>query len=235
MIRNNTERDIILLVLQIMLMGKYGNLFHHRLVGIHIKERRNVLADYGKTLQSHTGIDVFLNQIRVMAVPIVVELREHNIPYLNKTVSFTAHHVFRSGSVLFSTVVVNLRAGTAGTGTMLPEIVFFSKTVHTLSRNTELFRPNTEGLFIVQINTRIKTILRNPYPFRKELPGKVQRLRLKIISEGEIPEHLKKSTVTCRFTDVFNVSGTNTFLTGGNSSPRRNLLSGKVRLQRRHT
>ena len=235
MICNNTERDIILLVLQIMLMGKYGNLFHHRLVGIHIKERRNVLADHGKTLQSHTGIDVFLNQIRIMPVPIVVELREHNIPYLNKTVSFTAHHVFRSGSVLFSTVVVNLRAGTAGTGTMLPEIVFFSKTVHTLSRNTELFRPNTEGLFIVQINTRIKTILRNPYPFRKELPGKVQRLRLKIISEGEIPEHLKKSTVTCRFTDVFNVSGTNTFLTGGNSSPRRNLLSGKVRLQRRHT
>ena len=193
------------------------------------------MADYSKTLQSHTGIDVFLNQICVMPVSVVVKLREHNIPYLNKTVSFAAHHIFRPCSVLFPAVVVNLRAGTAGTGTMLPEIVFFSKTVHTLSRNTELFRPDAEGFFIVQINTRIKTVLRYPYPFRKKLPGKVQRLRLKIIPEGEIPEHLKKSTVTCRFTDVFDISGTNTFLTGGNSSPRRNLLSGKVRLQGRHT
>ena len=166
MVGNNTERNVILLVFQITLVGKFCNLFHHSLIGIHIKKRRNILADYRKSLQSHTGINIFLNQIRIMPMAIVVKLGEHNIPNLNKTVPFSAHNIFRTRSVFFSSVIVNLRTRTARTGSMLPEIVFLSKTVYTVCRNSEFLCPHTESLFIIQVNTWIETVLRNPNPFR---------------------------------------------------------------------
>ena len=58
---------------------------------------------------------------------------------------------------------------------------------------------------------------------------------LEIVSEGEVTKHLKKCQMTCCLSDIFNISCTDAFLTGGHSALWRNLLSCKIRLQWCHT
>ena len=53
---------------------------------------------------------------------------------------------------------------------------------------------------------------------------------LEIIAERKIAEHFKEGAVTRGFTDIFDIAGTDTFLTGGHTSSGRNLLSCKIRL-----
>ena len=53
---------------------------------------------------------------------------------------------------------------------------------------------------------------------------------LEIVAERKVSEHFKKGTVTCGFTDIFDITGTDTFLTGSHTSSGRNLLSCKIRL-----
>ena len=57
---------------------------------------------------------------------------------------------------------------------------------------------------------------------------------LEIIPKGKVPKHFKKSKVPCRFPYIFNVPGPDTFLAGSHPLFRRNLLPGKIWLQRRH-
>ena len=156
----------MLLIFHITLMRKTGNLFHHSLVGIHIKKRGNILADYSKSFQPHTGINVLLHKLGVVSLSVIVKLREYYIPYLNKTVTFSAHYIFRTGTVLFTAIIVNLGTGTAGSCAVLPEIVCLTEAINSFLRNTDFFRPNFERFFIIKINTGIKSILRKSHSLR---------------------------------------------------------------------
>ena len=82
MVCNNTEGNICCFIFQIFFSGKTFNLCHHGLVGIHIKQRRYILANYRKTLQSHSGINVLLNEVGVISFAVIVKLREYHVPYL---------------------------------------------------------------------------------------------------------------------------------------------------------
>ncbi len=118
---------------------------------------------------------------------------------------------------------------------MLPEVVFLTEAVNTICRNTDFLMPNLEGILIVQINGRIEAVCRNANTLCQELPSKVNGLALKIITEGKVAKHLKKGAVTSGLSDVFDVAGSNTLLTGGHTPSGRNFLSRKVGLQRSHT
>ena len=52
----------------------------------------------------------------------------------------------------------------------------------------------------------------------------------KVISKREVSKHFKECKMSCCLTYIFNISGTDTLLTGGHSFARRDLLSGKIRL-----
>ena len=58
---------------------------------------------------------------------------------------------------------------------------------------------------------------------------------LEIITKGKVAQHLKKSSMPVRLSDILNITGTDTFLAGGHSLPGRDFLPCKIRLQRRHT
>ena len=68
-----------------------------------------------------------------------------------------------AAAVLFSPVIINLRTGTAGAGTMLPEIVLLTETEDPLRRNTDLLIPNLKSLIIVLVNRRIQAVRIQPY------------------------------------------------------------------------
>ena len=118
---------------------------------------------------------------------------------------------------------------------MLPEVVLFSKTENTLCRNSDLFIPDIKGLVIVKIDGRIQTVRVKAYHLGQKFPGPADRLLLKIISKGEIAQHLKKCAVAGSLAYIFNITGTDTFLTGGHPFSGRHLSACKVWLQRRHT
>ena len=56
----------------------------------------------------------------------------------------------------------------------------------------------------------------------------MNRFLFEIITEGEVAKHLKKGTMTGSLTDILDIAGTNTFLTGTYSCSRRNLLTRKI-------
>ena len=53
-------------------------------------------------------------------------------------------------------------------------------------------------------------------------------LCLKIIAKGEIAQHLKKGAMAGSFSDILNIAGADTLLTGGHAFPWRNLLPCKI-------
>ena len=58
---------------------------------------------------------------------------------------------------------------------------------------------------------------------------------LKIIPKREVSKHLKECTVTCGFTYIFDITGTDTFLAGCYSCSWRLLSTCKIWFQRSHT
>ena len=205
-----------------------------RFDGIDVKDGSDILHRHGQTLQAHSGIDVLLNQIGVMAVPVIVELGEHDIPDFHVAVALAAHHIFRTVPVFLPSVVIDLRAGTAGAGAVLPEIVLFSETVDVVRRDMHIVEPDIVRLVVVHIDRRIEPFGIKPHALRQELPCPGDRLLLEIIAEGKVSEHLEESAVPGCLADIFKISGADAFLAGSHPASRRNLLAGKPRLHRRH-
>ena len=74
MVGDDPQAHIRLVALLVLGAGDLTHLvgdIHHR---VHVKERFNILAHAGQTLQSRTHIDVLLLQLGVVALSIVVEL-----------------------------------------------------------------------------------------------------------------------------------------------------------------
>ena len=122
-----------------------------------------------QTLQTHTGIDIFLLQLGIVAVAVVLKLGKYVVPDLHVTVAVAAYGTARlAAAVFFSTVIVNLRTGAAGACTMLPEVVLFAKTENPVCWDADLLVPDIKRLVVLQINGRIQTVLD---PVRLPLSG----------------------------------------------------------------
>src|SRR3990172_1921744 len=83
-----------------------------------------------------------------------------------------------------------------------------------------------------------QAVLREFEFFCQQFPGKEYRIFLKIISEGEVPEHFEKGMVPCCISDIFQVivfpSRPHAFLTGNRSFVLPDVLSQKYRLELDH-
>ena len=236
MIGDDTYGNVRLILL---LIFHTGNLTHPRAQRqhrVHIKNRIHILHRRRQTLQSHAGINILLHKLRIIALAVIVELGKHVVPDLHIAVAVTAYRTTGlAAAILLSTVIINLRTGAAGTGTMLPEIIFLAETEDPLRRNAHLFIPDFEGFLILFIDGRIEPVRIQSHHLRKKFPAPRDGLALKVIPEREISQHLEKGAVSCRLTYILQIPCTDTFLTGGNPPSGRNLLSRKIRLKRRHT
>ena len=77
-----------------------------------------------------------------MAMTVIIKLAEYVVPYFDVTVALAAYGTsWLAAAVLFASVVVDLRTWAARTGTMLPEVVFLTKTENSLWCNTNLLDP----------------------------------------------------------------------------------------------
>ncbi len=237
MVRNQTDRNIFLLVRFINNTRKLTYLIADCLHRINIKHRIHVLYHHSKTLQAHTGINILLRKLRVIALAVAVKLRKYVVPNLHKTVALAAYLTVRlSAAILDTPVVINLRTRSARSRAVLPKVIALArfrvpvKARNLLCRHADFFCPNVKRLFILTVNRRIKTLRVKPYHLRQKFPAPRKRLMLKIIPEREIAKHLKKRQMSCRLADILNITRADTLLTRCHSPSRRHLLPCKIRL-----
>src|SRR5699024_671290 len=123
---------------------------------------------------------------------IAVKLGEHNVPEFDIAVTVAADAAGRlAAAVLLAAVKIDLRAGTAGAGTVLPEVVLLAHAYNAIGSNADFLCPDLKGLVVVLINGNPQLVNRHLEHLCAELPGPGRGLVLEVIAEGEIAEHLK--------------------------------------------
>ena len=236
MVCDQTDGNIVCIIFLIFFMCDFTYKITKCTDCIYIKNRIYILNNDSKSLKTHTSIDVFLFQCCIVSVSIILELCENVVPYFHVTVAVTTYGTsWFSTAVFLTTVIVDLRTWTAWTCAVLPEVVLFSETENTFRRNPYFFVPDIEGFIIIQVNGWVETVCIKPYNLSKKLPGPVDGFFLEVITKREITKHFKESTVTCGFTYIFDISGTDTFLAGCHSCSWRLLSTCKIWFQRSHT
>ena len=230
------ERDIGLIVLTVALSGNTGDMIGDIADGIDVKQRVDILHDTGQTLQTHAGVDVLLLEFGIVVVTVVVKLGEYVVPDLHIAVAVATDGAARlAAAILLAAVVVDLRARTARTGAVLPEVVLLAEAEDAVFRNADILVPDLKCLVVLDIDRRIQTVRRNAHDLGQELPAPGNRFLLEVVAEREVAQHLKIGAVACGLADVLDVAGTDALLAGRDAVTRRLLLSGKERLHRRHT
>ena len=233
---DNADGDIVVSIVAVGLARDSANVVDYLTDGVNLEHIVNALHYASETLKAHTGVDVLLCKLGVVAVAIVVELREYVVPDLHKSVAIASGlTVGRAATVLESAVEVDLGAGAARTGAMLPEVISLAKTNDVSGVNADLVYPDLVSLLVVLIDRGPEKVLRDLESLGQELPSPRNSLVLEIVAEREVAEHLKEGSVTSGVTYALKVGGTDTFLTGSNSVAGRNFLTGEEFLHRSHT
>ena len=220
MVGDDTQGDIHLVALAVKCSGYLGHLVGDVHNGVDIKQRVNALAHDSKALKSHTGVDILLNKVGVVALAVVIKLAENIVPYLDVSVTVAADGaVGLAAAVLLATVIVYLRAGAARAGAVLPEVILLAEAEDALCGDTDLLVPDLPCLVVIDINGRVQSVgvYADPLGTGEELPAVCNSFLLEIIAEGEVSEHFKISAVSCGLTDILDITGADALLAGADT------------------
>ena len=164
----------------------------------------HALHDRGEPLEPHAGIDRRGRQVVQLTVAAAVVLHEHEVPDLDVAVAVLFGCARRTARHVFTVVVKNLGAGTAGTGVAHgPEVVAFvlpaaglvADAAEAVGIDADLLEPDVGGLVILCIDRDPEPFPRQPDFLREKLPGVVNCLLLEVVAETEIAEHFEKGMV----------------------------------------
>ena len=239
---NNTQGDITLIALAIFGTGQLRHLVGDVHDSVNLEQAVDALHDTGQTFQTHTGINVLLAQLGIIAVTIVIKLGENVIPDLHVTVAVTANGTTGlAAAILGTTVIVDLGAGATGTGAMLPEVISLAKTENMIGGNTNLLVPDLigfiigRGSLIALKNRGVQTVRIQTQHLSQELPAVSDGLLLEIIAKGEVAQHLKISAMTGSLTHVVNIAGADALLASADTLAGRLFFTLEPGLHRGHT
>ncbi len=235
MVRDQSDRDVLLLVRSVRHPRCPADLVAYRFHCVDVKHGIYILNDHCKSLEPHAGIDILLRKLLVIALSVAVKLREYVVPDFHKTVTVTPHLAVGSAAPVFdASVIVDLRTRSARSGAMLPEVVTLPglrvtvKARDLFSRHSDLIDPYIIGFLILAVNRRVQSLRIKSDYFGQKLPAPCERLALEIISKRKISKHLKKSEVPCCLADILDITCPDTLLTCGDTAPRRYLLPCKI-------
>ena len=227
---DDTDGDIGLVVLAVGLVGNVLYMVQHALHGVNLKQVAHALHHAGQTLQTHAGINVGACQTLVVALAVGIELTEHQIPDLHIAVAVAAHAAGRlAAAVLGAAVKVDLGAGAARAGAMLPEVVFLTQTHHVVGGDAHLLGPDIVSLVVLLVHRDVQAVLRNGHPLvrSQELPCPGNDLLFEVILEGEVAQHFKEGAMTGSDTHALDIRGADALLAGGHAVTGRLFLSQK--------
>ncbi len=211
--------------------------------GVHVEEGVHVLTHHGQTLQAHAGVDVLLLELGVMALTVVVELGKDHVPDFHIAVAVAAHGAAGlAAAVLLAPVIVDLGAGAARAGAVLPEVVLFAELENMVGGEADLLGPDLKGLvvggrgLVSGKDGGIETLGVQAHPLggSEELPGPVDGVPLEVVAEGEVAQHLEVGAVAGGVADVLDVAGADALLTGAHPVAGGLLLAGEEGLHGCH-
>ena len=133
-----------------------------------------------------------------------------------------------------ASVEINFRAGTAGSRTVFPEVVFLAHARNVGRVNAYFFCPYIIRFVVFEIYRHIKFVNGHLHNFCAELPRPGDGFALEVIAEREVAEHLKERAVTCVFSHAVDVGRSYALLASCYPVSRRRFLTGEVRLHRGH-
>ena len=233
---DHADGDIGLFILTVGLAADAFHMMQDRLHGVHFKQVAHALHHASQALQTHTGIDVGLFQAGIVALAVGIELAEDQVPDFHVTVAVTADLAVGLTTAMFrSTVKVDFAAGTAGAGTMLPEVVFLAKTDHVAGINAHFIDPDIPSLIVLFIHRDVQQVSGDLQHLGQELPGPGSGFPFEIVLEAEIAQHFKIGTVTGSNANPLDIRRTDALLAGGHPVTGRLLLAEEPLLHGGHT
>jgi hypothetical protein len=233
---NNADRNVILGICTVGLAGNLAGLVDNLTDRVNLEHIVNSLHYASESLKTHTGIDVLLSELGVVALTVVVELGEYVVPDLHESVAVaTGLTVGRAAAIFDSAVEIDFGARTAGTRAVLPEVISLAEANDALCGNADLVVPDVEGFVILLVDRGPEKLCRNFEGYGKEFPSPLDCLLLEVISEGEVTKHFKECAVTCGVTNALKVGGTDALLAGGYAVSGRLFLACEELLHRCHT
>ena len=166
----------------------------------------DMLHHRGDALEPHTGVHRGLGQGRQGAICRALILHEHDIPDLDVAVGVFIGAAGRTTRHIRAMVKENFGAGPTGAGVAhRPEVALLAEPRDAIGRHADLLDPDLLG-FIVVVEYRDPELLaRDCEHAGQELPGKVDRLALEVITEAEVAEHLEEGVVPRRVANVVEV------------------------------
>ena len=163
----------------------------------------------------------------------LVVLREDEVPYLQIAVAVAAHAAGRlPAAALLAEVDIDFRVRAAGAGADFPEIVL---ELHDMALGkARLLLPNLCRLVVLRVDGHIELLLRKLHHLRQKLPSPRDGLRLEIIPEGKIAQHLEIRLMARRAAHVLDVARADAALARGDARAGRLHLAREEGLEGGH-
>ena len=173
-------------------------------------------------LKPHSSIYIRVRKRFVLTFLRLIKLRKYMVPKFKISVTITARRTtFLTATVLFSSIIKNFAAWATWAVSYLPKIILFPKSVKSISRYAYVFIPDFICLIIILIHRYMKLFRWNFEDFRDKLVSPLYGFFLKVIAEGEITKHFKKSAVSCRMPYIIYITCSYAFLRSGHPFSRR--------------
>ena len=160
----------------------------------------------GDAFEPHARVNRRLGQRATVAGAHLIELHEHKVPDFDETVAVLVRAAGRAAGDLVAMIEENFRAGTARARvTHRPEIISRRYTDDLTVAQARDLLPQRMRLVIIVIDSRKQPVFRQAEFFGDQIPGKLNRVGLEIITKREVPEHLEESMVTRRVAHIVEV------------------------------
>ena len=196
-------------------------------------------------LEPHARVDGRFRQRSHPAARVAVELHEDQVPDLEPAVAIAGGPETASSGLLLrarqmvALVEVDLRARPARTRVShRPEIVLLAQAQDAVVTHARDLLPEGEGVVVVDEHRGLEPVLGQPPLVRQELPAVGHRLRLEVIAEGEVAQHLEEGVVARGAPDVLEVvvlaSGADALLGGGRAHVVAAFLAEEEALELHH-
>ena len=212
-------------VIAIWIIGLTRHLFHftddwHEEVCFKVGLRS--LDNGYQTFQTSARINVLVWQFLVFATRnsrVCVKLWQDNVPDFDVTVVFDIFCKQTKTDVFwvkfFSTVEEDFCIWSRRPCTDFPEVVFDWDQVTWIHPNSD---PTVVWILVIRVIGHVKFVFREIKPFRtsQKFISPSNGFITEVISDWEIPQHFKHSMVTSSLPYVFDIIGTNSFLSIGN-------------------
>ena len=157
-------------------------------------------------LEPHSCVYRRTRQIYALSAWKLLVLHEDEVPDLDETISFGVGRAWRAAGNVRAVIVKNFRTRAAWAGlTHGPEIIVAGNAQYLAVRKPGNLLPELKSVIIVDIDGDEQLVPGQRVFLGHQIPRKLDRPLLEVVSEGEVTEHLEEGMMPCGIPDIVEV------------------------------